>query len=492
MVESFDRRLEDARNLKSFLMTLASYYTVGLYLLFSVIDFVFYKQFFTEFLLVRFLVVGSIFLTNYLLRKQNDTEFFLIQKISSIPFVFCSLSINYMLFKIGDGTSAYWAGLAIVVAGLSVGFRFDWKYYLLNLLIIIFPIIVLSFLYFLPEKNIQYFLNLIFLISISVVCIAGRWFYNKLSDAEFENRKNLALEVQNRDKIIEQKTLESVRLNSLSKQFSPQIIQTIKSGEISLNSKIHRSEICAIFVDIKDSTVKFSSLDRDDLQKILSMYMDDVMGTFLKYDITIDKFLGDGVLGFSNDPIQQKDYIERVLNAAVEIKNKLHFKQESYTRFWGSEFEIRIGISSGYASVGFYGSDTHVKSYTAIGRVMNLASRINGAASANEIAISGEVLSKLKDTNPAFLRDFNISDKGYVNLKGFEHEKIKVLILNKFNDIQSVAINGLEDEVCPNGHGPLVLTQHQNGIYVMKCRYCDYVQGESNDSYSLLNKLKVA
>lgn len=120
----------------------------------------------------------------------------------------------------------------------------------------------------------------------------------------------------------------------LSKQFSPQIIQGIKSGQYSLSSKVHRSKIYALFVDIKDSTIKFSTLNRDDLQKIISMYMEDVMGVFLKYDITIDKFLGDDVMGFTNDPVSQSDYLERAILAAIEIKNKISLKQEIYSRFW--------------------------------------------------------------------------------------------------------------------------------------------------------------
>ena len=464
---------ESLNNLKSFMTKFGSRYSICLYLLFAGVDFLFYPQFAYEFFAVRFFFVISILITNHML-KSEDHNYRTVQTICMIPFAMCAFTLNYMVARIGDPATSYWAGLGIVVTGLSIGFSFSWTYYFLGMALNVLPLLGLMIFYYLQIPNLSYFLNPLFLMSISVVCVAGRWFYTKLSNAEYQSRLQLAEEVESRNRIIEEKTEESVRLNALSKQFSPQIIQGIKSGQFSLSSKVHRSEICALFVDIKDSTVKFSTLDRDDLQKIISMYMEDVMGVFLKYDITIDKFLGDGVMGFTNDPVMQSDYLERAILAAIEIKSKIALKQEAYSRFWGSAFEIRLGLSSGYASVGFYGSDLHVKSYTAIGRVINLASRINGIAPANGIAISGEIISKIKDTNAQFLRDYVIENKGYPELKGFEHEKIGVLTIDKV--IAFEAIKG--DENCPHGHGPLMISQLENGIYVMKCRYCDFVAEE--------------
>lgn len=471
MRKSLTNEQENSINLKSFVMTLGSYYTILLSVMFSLVDFIFYRELFFDFILLRISIVISIFAINKVLKSFNNLNYGQVQVICSVPFIFCALSIYYMIIRINDPFTTYWAGLAIVAAGLSIGFTFSWRYYLSIMLIIVLPFFVITTIFYLKSPNISYFLNPIFLVSISVVCVTGRWFYTRLSNSEYLNRKQLAEEVESRNKIIEEKTAESVRLNALSKQFSPQIIQGIKTGQISLGSKVHRSEICAIFVDIKDSTFKFSTLDRDDLQKIIAMYMEDVMGIFLKYDITIDKFLGDGVMGFTNDPVLQSDYLERAILAAIEVNNKIKHKQEVYSRFWGSEFEIRIGLSSGYASVGFYGSDRHVKSYTAIGRVINLASRLNGAAPANGIAISGEIFSKIQENNSQFFREYKIADLGFQELKGFEKEKIKILTIDKVIS----QLSELDEESCPHGHGPLMIAQLENGIYAMKCRYCDFI-----------------
>lgn len=474
MIEIASFEQESELKLKSFFVTLASNYTLTLYLLFSIVDYTFYPEFFFKFLIVRLVVITILLASKKIIFKYEKASYQFVQSIIIIPIAACAISIQYMFYEISDTNSSYWAGLAIIIAGISIGFRFTWKFYFALLGLILLPISAIVFFINLQNPNPKSFLSIIFLISISAVSSVGRWFYESLSNIEFNNRKKLADEIESRNKIIEEKTQESIRLNTLSKQFSPQIIKSIRNGEISITGKVHRSEICAIFVDIKDSTIKFSILDRDDLQKIISMYMEDVMGIFLKYDITIDKFLGDGVMGFSNDPVHQSDYIERVIMAAIEIKTKLNLKKEAYSRFWGSDFEIRIGISSGFASVGFYGSDLHVKSYTAIGRVINLASRVNGVAPANGIAISGEIISKIRDSNPQFLREYNIEDLGSQTLKGFENDKVRIFRIDKFQEEKLSE----ENEICPHGHGPLVLDQDQKGIYIMKCRYCDYILGE--------------
>jgi class 3 adenylate cyclase len=469
---------ENANNLKSFMVTFASYYTVSLYLLFSVVDYIFYPGFFLEFLGVRIVVVTTLVAVTRILKSSQEANYRFVQAVCTVPFVVCSASIYYMMIRIGDPLTSYWAGLAIIMAGLSAGFAFSWTWYLFNLAVNTVPLVFLSTYYYLLDHKINYFLNSMFLVSISVVCLTGRWFYIRLSNSDYSNRKQLAEEIVSRNRIIEQKTQESIRLNALSKQFSPQIVQGIQAGEISLSSKIHRAEICAIFVDIKDSTVKFSTLDRDNLQQVIAMYMEDVMNIFLKYDVTIDKFLGDGVMGFTNNPVVQSDYIERAILAAVEIKNRIILKQDIYDRLWGSQFEVRIGLSSGMASVGFYGSDLHVKSYTAIGRVINLASRVNGAAPPNQVAITDDIITKLRQKDEDYLSGYRLTELKLSDLKGFEREKIGIFAIDK---IEKQAHT--DDESCPHGHGPLMIAQLNNGIYVMKCRYCDYVIDESIPKY---------
>lgn len=249
----------------------------------------------------------------------------------------------------------------------------------------------------------------------------------------------------------------------MSRQFSPQIIHAIQKGKISLESNLHERDICAIFIDIVNSTEKVVNIDKNDLNKVIKMFIDDTMGVLLKYDITIDKFLGDGILAFSNDPLEQENYILRVINATCEIFKRLEQNNSFYQEHWGDDLKIKVGIAQGKASVGFYGDEKTIKSYTAIGKVVNLASRLCSAAGENEVLISEDVKNSVSDMN------YSIFKKGDIRLKGF-----KKTVAAYSLDPDSVEHYGGSLIFCPEGHGILHL-QVEGGIYKFKCRVCNYV-----------------
>lgn len=194
------------------------------------------------------------------------------------------------------------------------------------------------------------------------------------------------------------------------------------------------------------------------------MFMNDTMSVLLKYNITIDKFLGDGVLAFSNAPIEQNDYVKRVIDAAIEIKAKIVEGRAAYIECWKNEMEIRIGIDVGYANVGFYGSVDHFRSYTAIGSVINLASRLCSIASPNSILISNEVFKHIENDS-----EYKIDAIGMRKIKGFENDIIKVFTVES-------AIEAINSNIpyCPDGHGILSLDVNDAGIYEFKCRSCGH------------------
>ena len=199
------------------------------------------------------------------------------------------------------------------------------------------------------------------------------------------------------------------------------------------------------------------------------------MGLMLKYDITIDKFLGDGVLGFSNNPLKQDDYIERVLRCSQEIIDRLNYKRDIYEQLWSGPFNVRIGIAVGNAAVGFYGSDMHVKSYTAIGKVINLAARINGTAPSNGIVLTEDTISTLTSYKSDILSSLIFVPLKEFTLKGFESEPVKLFEVTSLS--QGLTESAI-DEVCPNGHGVLFLNKNSKGLYELTCRECAYVLEE--------------
>lgn len=209
-----------------------------------------------------------------------------------------------MTLIIDDVTSVYWVGLIMLVAFLGLVGHMSFKFCLTLIICTVLPFTIYSFHKLSLTLDIRHLLGPFFLNGTTVLAIAGRWYFSSLESNEYSARNRLANEVENRDVIIESKTAESIRLRSLSKQFSPQILDGIENGTISLGGSITRKEICAIFIDIKDSTKKVTSLNTDNLEAVLSMYLKDVVEVMLSKNMTVDKFLGDGVFGFTNSPIE--------------------------------------------------------------------------------------------------------------------------------------------------------------------------------------------
>jgi class 3 adenylate cyclase len=134
----------------------------------------------------------------------------------------------------------------------------------------------------------------------------------------------------------------------------------------------------------------------------------------LKFGGTIDKFIGDSVMVFFGDPTTQgakKDAVAAVSMAIAMRKHMKVLRQQWRARGITKPLEIRMGINTGFCTVGNFGADTRMD-YTIIGREVNLASRLESSAEAGEILISHETYSLTKDV-------IMCRDKGQATVKGF-------------------------------------------------------------------------
>lgn len=442
-----------------------------LYLAFWGADLLYAPQYKWEFLGLRLSIIPACLLTRFFIfRVKTLTS---IQLVASIYTGANSAVITVMIFMMEGGASPYYAGLNLV--GLGMGAFIPWsnRFWYLNLSMVYLPYVAGSVISYGHQSFSGFILNSFFMMGTIVITTVIRHYNEKLTARELESRLALQSELQERESVIKKKTQQETNLRSLTRQFSPQVVQAISSGRLDIHRSIHRARICAIFVDIVNSTERIIRLDKDALNRVLSMYMEDTMKVLLKYDITIDKFLGDGVLAFANDPVQYPDYVSRAASAALEIRARIEQRQQEYIEYWLDNFEIRVGIDVGYANVGFYGNDTYLKSYTAIGTVMNLANRLCSNAKPNQILITNDVAKELSSTS------FVVASEGTKRLKGFEADLIKVFELkssahaeSKYADVTS----------CPSGHGVLHLENNAAGIYVLKCRICDFEASMDNKS----------
>ena len=134
----------------------------------------------------------------------------------------------------------------------------------------------------------------------------------------------------------------------------------------------------------------------------------------LKYGGTIDKYIGDSIMVFFGDPKTQGAKKDTLACVAMAIEMRKHMKvlrQKWRAQGVKTPLEIRMGINTGYCTVGNFGTESRMD-YTIIGKEVNMASRLEAAAEAGEILLSYESYALTQDK-------IICREKGHINAKGF-------------------------------------------------------------------------
>ena len=207
--------------------------------------------------------------------------------------------------------------------------------------------------------------------------------------------------------------LESLS-SKLSKYLSPQLYTSIFSGEQSVEIASKRKKLTVFFSDIADFTETTENLESEELTNLLNHYLTEMSKVALKYGATIDKYMGDAVMLFFGDPESRgarKDAIACVEMAIAMQRRMSELQAEWSDRGLEQPFQLRIGINTGYCTVGNFGSEDRMD-YTIIGSEVNLAARLQSHAEVGGILMANETYSLVKDTVLAEEQD-TISVKGF-------------------------------------------------------------------------------
>lgn len=159
-----------------------------------------------------------------------------------------------------------------------------------------------------------------------------------------------------------------------------------------------RREISVLFTDVASFTTFSEDVEPEQLARILNEYLEGVCAAIFSHGGLVNAFLGDGVLAFFGAPQPQPDHADRAVAAAIDI-NRFASRFSAEQRAGGLNFlHTRIGIHAGFAFVGNVGSRQRLQ-YTALGDVLNTASRLEGLNKAigTRICISGEIAQRLID-----------------------------------------------------------------------------------------------
>ena len=223
------------------------------------------------------------------------------------------------------------------------------------------------------------------------------------------NEHNLTLEQRIAERTVELKeAIEQVEQNNrsleklsaqLSKYLSPQVFQSIFSGQREVRLETSRKKLTVFFSDIQGFTQLTDTMDPEAMTMVLNVYLNAMTEIALEYGGTIDKFIGDAVMVFFGDPQSkghQQDAIDCV-HMALAMRNKMReLKQYWQTQGYDLPFHIRMGINTGYCTVGNFGAEDRMD-YTIIGGNVNLASRLESHAQPDQILISHTTEQLVKD-----------------------------------------------------------------------------------------------
>ncbi len=158
---------------------------------------------------------------------------------------------------------------------------------------------------------------------------------------------------------------------------APKVVEKILKNPDALSLEGERKELSIFFMDFAGFTTMSETVDPAELVRLISEYHNAAAEEIFRTEGTVDKYIGDAIMAFWNDPVDQPDHAERACRAAAGAQRRLRELAGEMRRRGLPEMHARIGINTGVATVGDMGAKGQVN-YTVIGDEVNLASRLEG------------------------------------------------------------------------------------------------------------------
>jgi adenylate cyclase len=207
---------------------------------------------------------------------------------------------------------------------------------------------------------------------------------------------------------------ERSRVTGIFGRFVPKAVvdQMLATGEeVKLGGE--RMDISLIFVDIRGFTTLSEKLEPEQVIQFLNEYLDVCTKAIFKFNGTLDKFIGDGVMAIFGAPIRYDNHAEMAVRAALEMKKQTAMLEARLMEKLGFTVRFGVGINCGPAIVGNIGSEELRLDYTAIGDTVNLTARLESNAKPGEILISDNIYERVSHL-------FEIESMGEIKVKGKE------------------------------------------------------------------------
>ena len=199
-------------------------------------------------------------------------------------------------------------------------------------------------------------------------------------------------------------------LGRLKRFFSPQLAEAILTGGAEDPLKSHRREITVVFLDLRGFTAFAETAEPEEVMAVLREYHAEMGKLVIAHEGTLERFTGDGMMIFFNDPVVVENPSERAVRMAVAMRQRVGELAVRWRKL-GHDLDFGVGIMQGYATIGAIGFEGRMD-YGAIGSVTNLAARLCGEARPGQILIARRVFTAVEELVEA-------TPVGELALKGF-------------------------------------------------------------------------
>ena len=236
-----------------------------------------------------------------------------------------------------------------------------------------------------------------------------------------------------------------------------------------------RRIVTIMFCDVRGSTEAASHLDPEEWAEIVNGTFECMIAPVYRYEGTVARLMGDGILAFFGAPIAHEDDPQRAVLSGLDILKTIQPYREEVRKRWGVDFDLRVGINTGLVMVGQVGSDLQME-YTALGDAINLAARMEQTAKPGSLQVAedcyklvapifewedlGEITVKGKDDPVHVYRPLK-QREGHVRLRGLESHGINSPLVGREAELDLLH---QRLEALQTGRGSFVLVIGEAGM----------------------------
>jgi class 3 adenylate cyclase len=219
------------------------------------------------------------------------------------------------------------------------------------------------------------------------------------------------------------------RMDRLKRFLPPQVAELILSSGDDRVLDSHRRDVSIVFCDLRGFTAFTEATEPEEAMNVLREYHAALGELIFRYEGTLDRYAGDGVMILFNAPIQFADHTKRAVKMACEMRDTIGLLTQKW-RNRGHSLGFGLGIAVGYATLGQIGFEQRLE-YAAIGSVTNLASRLCDEAKAGQIVVSRRAYGMVEQ----WVQAAPLDD---LHLKGFNHPVLAMEILRWREEVDNV------------------------------------------------------